>query len=171
MRVPRIVLVVAIVAATAISASAQVIVIRTGENIDRVLGTPLVEGKLTFALPSGEKITIPVEYVETALTRAVISATSSATTLSTSPTSTPALQVSGNAINELCEAEWKDDFKMQAYCRQQQTEARATVMKRDMSSGDRLVIRQRCLREWGNNYRMLNYCEEQQLKALQSLGR
>jgi hypothetical protein len=44
-------------------------VIRTGENVDVVLGNPLQSGKIIFALPSGEKISIPVEYVNLPLTR------------------------------------------------------------------------------------------------------
>jgi len=53
------------------SADAQYIVIRTGENVDKVLSQPLQSGKLVFALPSGEKIAIPVEYVNLQLTRTV----------------------------------------------------------------------------------------------------
>ena len=41
-------------------AFAQFIVIRTGQNVDGVMSTPLVDGKLVFGLPSGEKISIPI---------------------------------------------------------------------------------------------------------------
>jgi hypothetical protein len=78
-------------------------VIRTGENVDVVLGNPLQSGKIIFALPSGEKISIPVEYVNLPLTRSVSSGSSAPAT--TPPASRPVvgIQVTGNAINEHCD--------------------------------------------------------------------
>src|SRR5262245_25321566 len=130
-----------IVLAYAATASAQAIVIRTGRPVNEVLSTPLVEGKLTFALPSGEKITIPIEFVDITMTRAVErvgvpTTTTPSNTTATQPNtgSTPLQRTQlreilmspsaiETAINSGCQAQWATDFQMQAFCRKQQAEA------------------------------------------------
>ena len=170
MRLGRVVVAVATMWFSTTTAFAQFIVIRTGQNVDGVLSTQLVDGKLTFGLPSGEKISIPIEYVDTRLTREV----------SGRPTSpAPAAPAVGSAstgsasdiINQHCEAEWKTNFQMQAFCRKTQQEALASILGRQMNSPNEKTIRQQCLTEWAGNFQMVNFCEEQQLKALKSLGR
>ena len=171
MRLGRIVIAVATVWFSTTTAFAQFIVIRTGQNVDGVLATPLVDGKLTFGLPSGEKISIPVEYVDTRLTREVSGQPTSAAPAAAPAGGSASTGSASDIINRHCEAEWKTDFQMQAFCRKTQQEAVAALVGRQMNSPNEKVIRQRCIKEWSGDFQMVNFCEENQLKALKSLGR
>ena len=167
MRLHRIaVIALAAVLTTPLYVNAQYIVIRTGVNVDQLLATPVLEGKLTFGLPSGQQVTIPITYIDFNLTRAVNNAQGA-------PASQPPSSSSfSTEINARCAAQWKADFQMQAYCRKQQSEALSTVRNRNMEqSQDRRTIRQMCAQQWKDDFQMWNYCEEQQLKALRDLGR
>jgi hypothetical protein len=78
-----------------------------------------------------------------------------------------------DGIKSKCASEWPDNFRMQAYCRDQQVEAIGKIVARNdsgvMDTKEGLVIRRKCRADWPNNYRMQNYCEEQQLRAFASL--
>lgn len=74
-------------------------------------------------------------------------------------------------LQRKCEVQWKDDYRMRAYCETQQKNALAALKKRSMVSPEQRGIRTKCTEKWPGDFRMMNYCEEQQLKALASLGR
>ena len=74
-----------------------------------------------------------------------------------------------STIRTKCAAEWKDDFRMQAYCQTQQRDAFATIQRRGMLSANERTIRSKCRDEWPDDFKMQDYCEQQQLKALGSL--
>jgi hypothetical protein len=77
------------------------------------------------------------------------------------------------SITSKCAKEWPTDFRMQAYCQQQQVEALGKLATRHQSGALQhaagATIRATCASEWPNDPRMTNYCEEQQLKGLARL--
>lgn len=85
------------------------------------------------------------------------------------PTESPVADAAVSVIRETCAKEWPDDFRMRAYCQQQQDEGLAALQRRVMSTGDHRTIRVKCATEWPADFRMRNYCEEQQLQALSAL--
>jgi signal transduction histidine kinase len=75
------------------------------------------------------------------------------------------------SIKEKCAQEWPKDFRMQAYCIDQQEEAVKALLARGMDSSDLRTIRENCRAEWLDDFRMRNYCEVQQLEALARIRR
>lgn len=141
--------------------------LKTSLPLAQVLATPTVDGRITIDLPSGTRITIPVADLHIDLSKALEAARANQTaapaqTAPSDPTS---------IINRKCEAEWKTDFQMQAFCRKRQLEAAATLSKRSMTSPNEQAIRKQCATEWTEDFSMWNFCEERQLKALKELGR
>ena len=61
--------------------------------------------------------------------------------------------------------------QMREFCEHRQQEARSTLDRRVMTTGDLQTIRTRCLAEWPGDYWMRNFCEEDQVKASVELGR
>jgi endonuclease YncB( thermonuclease family) len=74
-------------------------------------------------------------------------------------------------IRAKCAQDWPTDFRMRAYCEQQQQTAVGSLGARSMRSTDQQTIRTKCASDWPDDFRMRDYCEQQQLKALSVLGR
>ncbi len=81
----------------------------------------------------------------------------------------PTLGEATPRIRSKCAADWPDDFRMRAYCQEQQTTALQKLQTRSMTTTDQLIIRRKCLTDWPDDFKMEDYCEEQQLKALASI--
>jgi hypothetical protein len=152
---------------TATSVHAQNVVLKTSLPLSQVLATPTVDGRITIDLPSGTRITIPVADLDINLSRAVEAARASAPAAPSQTTPSNATSI----IARRCEAEWKTDFQMQAFCRKQQLEAVTKLAQRSMSTPNERAIRDQCTSQWAEDFQMQNFCEEQQLKALKELGR
>jgi hypothetical protein len=79
-----------------------------------------------------------------------------------------------NTLRQKCESEWRDDFRMQAYCEKQQREAAWTLTEgvpADIPSDKASIVRGKCASDWPADYRMRLYCEKQQYSAIRELGR
>lgn len=75
-------------------------------------------------------------------------------------------------ITQHCEADWPDDFRMRAFCEQQQRNGLNTLNQGkpdDISEGEFSTIRSSCTRDWPDDFRMRAFCEEQQYKAVREL--
>lgn len=83
--------------------------------------------------------------------------------------SAPATGGPMSVIRPKCAKEWPDDFKMRAFCEEQQQEGYRKVQSRAMTSGDQQTIRRKCSSEWPDDFKMQDFCEEQQLEALRKL--
>jgi len=77
-------------------------------------------------------------------------------------------------IRTHCAQEWPDDFRMRAYCEEQQREGLKQLRKgrpSDISEIDFKTVRTKCAQEWQTDFRMRAYCEEQQFEAIRKLRR
>lgn len=92
--------------------------------------------------------------------------------------STPlAGQESTAAIKANCKVEWGTNYRMIAYCIDQQTTAMnnvAALLKKYPKGSEEYNIINRCAAEWpgatgGLNFRMTEYCSENQMKAYWAL--
>lgn len=91
------------------------------------------------------------------------------------PTSSPSASDIQGTIRAHCTKEWPTDYRMQAYCLQQQNESVVKMGQRFnagfTSTPEGRTITLQCFKEWPTDYRMQNYCVEQQLEGLKKLGR
>lgn len=75
-------------------------------------------------------------------------------------------------IKVKCGREWPDDFRMQAYCVERQTEALLNLpfeAPAGITKSDHDKALSRCLTDWPDDYVMLKYCVEQQHEAIRKL--
>lgn len=75
-------------------------------------------------------------------------------------------------IREHCTQEWSNDFRMRAYCQEQQLNGYNNLMKTKpagMSDSDYQKIKSLCQNEWENDFQMMAYCEEQQVNGWQEI--
>lgn len=71
-----------------------------------------------------------------------------------------------------CAKEWPTDFRMQAFCNNQQVQGMLNIGNRNMrDTAEHRTIRAECIKQWGTDFRMVDHCEQQQLKALDDLRR
>jgi hypothetical protein len=76
-------------------------------------------------------------------------------------------------ITSQCAAKWKTDYRMVAYCQNEQQEAKTKLARGNSHgiSGPTFdEIRRGCTAKWGKDYRMRVYCEEEQVKAYKATG-
>jgi hypothetical protein len=120
---------------------------------------PLLTGGIKITLQSGLVIELPADDVDAPATAALPQRTA--------PSAAPQRPAAGASdVRSHCAAEWPNDFRMRAYCEDQQNDALRRLQGRRMDSGDERTIRATCASEWPGDYRMRDYCEEQQLNAL-----
>lgn len=77
-------------------------------------------------------------------------------------------------IRAHCVKRWPRNFRMQAYCEEQQFEALRDLGEgrpADISSHDYGIILNECAGKWGENFRMRDYCHNQQYEAVRKLRR
>jgi hypothetical protein len=77
-------------------------------------------------------------------------------------------------IQDNCQSEWTDDFRMQAYCGKLQREAVQALSSGkppDIPQDQFVVVRGKCVAEWQNDFRMRAYCEKLQFGAIRELRR
>jgi hypothetical protein len=75
-------------------------------------------------------------------------------------------------IAAFCRNKWPGDFRMQKYCLDQQTEAKAKLAKGappGIPVGVFNDVRKGCAAKWPDDLRMRVYCEDQQTEAFRSL--
>lgn len=89
------------------------------------------------------------------------------------------------SVEEFCEDEWPDDYRMQRHCMDKQREGAAVLeafqdrydlsienSRRRAEEGDvPAVIYHRCTREWHPDFRMIAHCLQKQEEAAQELGK
>lgn len=91
------------------------------------------------------------------------------------PPAGPKIMIVGDSstrstVSSHCQQQWPSDFHMQAFCQQQQDDARSKLAQRDATNsgvgvGDFNVIRASCRQQWPDDYHMQNFCEEQQAQS------
>lgn len=66
-----------------------------------------------------------------------------------------------------CSRDWPNDFRMQAYCKEQQAAALRTLNRPlpTASPETSATIRLKCEKDWPDDYRMRAYCEQRQLNG------
>ena len=122
-------------------------------------------------IPSGDISDPRLAFLRTALAEAIgedkaRAPISSLKSGNEAPTSGDSVQV----IRAKCAKDWPDDFRMRAYCQEQQEAGIAALSARTMTSNvDHRTIRSKCATDWPDDFRMRNYCEEQQLEALKRI--
>ena len=141
--------------------------------------TPVSKSHVDVTLQSGAVVRLRTDDVSDArlgFLRTVLAEAASVGVASASAgdTSGDTVEPTDNAdavsvIRASCTKDWPDDFRMRAYCQQQQDEGLAALRQRTMSTGDYRTIRAKCASDWPQDFRMRNYCEEQQLAALKAL--
>lgn len=77
-----------------------------------------------------------------------------------------------DVIRKHCKTKWPDDFRMRAYCEQQQKEAVEKLKAgkpKDIRQEEYAVVQKKCAAKWPEDYRMRHYCEEQQFEGVREL--
>jgi TPR repeat protein len=87
----------------------------------------------------------------------------------------PRIEFSGaeGVLRDKCSNDWKDDFRMRAYCEQQQREAVQKLSNgspTDVPPERFATVRRKCANDWPTDYKMRAYCEGQQYAAIRQLG-
>jgi hypothetical protein len=136
---------------------------------------PAGKSHVDIALTSGPTVRVPADdirdarlsFLRTALAeaRSVDGVPTPGTSQASSDGTSDATAVA--IIRQTCAKEWPDDFRMRAYCQDQQDKGLAALRQRSMTgSPEHRTIRTKCAEEWPDDFRMRNYCEEKQLEAL-----
>jgi len=134
--------------------------------------TPTENGRLVIQLLSGDTISVVESDWSQAWSDGVEQAIENqvAQQAVQSSSEPPPEAQAAATIRSKCANKWPNDFRMQQYCREQQTEAFYTLRSRRMT-GTLARIREECARKWPDDFRMRNYCEEQQIEAYRNLQR
>jgi len=124
--------------------------------------TPTENGRLVIQLLSGDTISVVESDWSQAWSDGVEQAIENqvAQQAVQSSSEPPPEAQAAATIRSKCANKWPNDFRMQQYCREQQTEAFYTLRSRRMT-GTLARIREECARKWPDDFRMRNYCEEQ----------
>jgi hypothetical protein len=61
-------------------------------------------------------------------------------------------------IGAKCAKDWPDDFRMRAYCEEQQRAGASNLSSRTMTTSDQQTIRSKCATDWPDDFRMRDYC-------------
>ena len=76
-------------------------------------------------------------------------------------------------IKRFCTAQWPNDFRMQEYCENQQSDAVINTLSKgapsDVPNGTFQTIRSQCVQQWADDFRMREYCENQQIQSYRRL--
>jgi hypothetical protein len=75
-------------------------------------------------------------------------------------------------IEQKCTQEWPSDFRMRAYCQQQQREGVAALNRgrpNSVSQDAFAIIRGKCANDWSRDFNMRAYCENQQYESYYTL--
>lgn len=75
-------------------------------------------------------------------------------------------------IDQNCEEEWPNDFRMRSHCEEQQRDGVATLNQGQpafVSNDAFIIIRGKCAQEWPRDFRMRVHCESQQYEGYRAL--
>jgi hypothetical protein len=137
----------------------------------RVVDVTLHSGA-TFRVPVDDISNPRLAFLRTALNEAIFRSRAGLSVIGVENGSTdvPTDAAAASVIRAKCAEDWPDDFRMRAYCQEQQDEGLRALRGRSMTGhANHQTIRKKCATDWPDDFRMRNYCEETQLKALRSI--
>jgi len=118
-------------------------------------------GRLLITTVGGSVFSIDIDDLDLQVTEALAKASRQARGMPT--------QDAQQTNKNLCEKEWPGDYKMQAFCLDQQNAALEAMATRNMT-GLFEDIRYKCAEEWPTDFKMRDFCEKQQIEAYEKLN-